>query len=158
MDALDLKLLNLVQKQIPLVSRPYLVLGRQLGLTEQEVMSRLQRLLDAGLIRRLGPTFNSRKLGFYTTLCALKVPEERVREVAACINAFPGVTHNYLREHAYNMWFTLITPTRAEARAALEIIKEKTGITPVLDLPATRYFKLNVQFLLAKEEVPPGAD
>lgn len=146
MDVLDRKLVNLMQTDFPLVPRPYKALGEKIGLSEEEVLARLGRLQEEGIIRRIGAFFDSRKLGYYSTLCALAVPEECVGEVAAVVNGYAGVTHNYLREHAYNMWFTLIVPSKAHATAIQEEIKSRTGLDRLLDLPAVRLFKIRVIF------------
>ena len=97
------------------------------------------------IIRRLGANFQSAKLGFVSTLCAAKVPQDKMEAFVADVNAKPGVTHNYLREHDYNIWFTLISPSREEAQTTLDSITQCTGI-PILNLPATRLFKIRVDF------------
>ena len=97
------------------------------------------------IIRRLGANFQSAKLGFVSTLCAAKVPDDKMDDFVARVNACPGVTHNYLREHAYNIWFTLISPSREESQATLDAISAVTGIA-ILNLPATRLFKIRVDF------------
>lgn len=151
MDALDRKLLTLIQKNFPVVPRPYAAIGEQLGISEDEVISRLGDLQASGILRRLGAIVNSRKIDFYSTLCAMKVPEDRVAEVAAVINRYPGVTHNYLREGEYNLWFTLICPSTGEAQRIIAQIKEETGIREMLNLPAVRLFKVEVNFDLERE-------
>lgn len=148
LDERDRKLLDLVQKSIPLTARPYLALARELGMSEDEVLTRLRRLKEAGIIRRLGGIFDSRKVGYCGTLCAAKVPAERVDEVARVINAYPGVTHNYLREHAYNMWFTILAPSEERLQEIVTEIKEKTGIREMLELPAVNIFKIYVTFAM----------
>lgn len=153
MDALDRRLLNLMQTAFPLVSRPFLALGEKLGLPEEEVLARVDRLRSEGIIRRLGAFFDSRKLGYHSTLCALAVPPSRLDEVAAIVNGHPGVTHNYLREHAYNMWFTLIVPSEDEAARVQGEIRARTGLD-LLDLPAVRVFKIRVIFDLDGRGTP----
>lgn len=151
MDNLDRQLLNLIQEEFPLTARPYLEIGRRLNLSEKEVISRLERLKKAGIIRRIGAVFDLRRLGYVSTLCALKVPPERLQEVAQVVNSFPGITHNYLREHEYNMWFTLIGPSRQHLEEVMEEIKVRTGLTDLLELPAERSFKIKVNFNLEVE-------
>lgn len=146
MDSINKSLLNIIQRDFPVCNRPYLKLAEQLNITEDEVIDRIQSLKDQGIIRRLGGTFDSRKLGYKSTLCALKVPKDRIEEVAHVINSFIGVTHNYLREHEYNMWFTLIAPSKEAIFKILDEMKEKTGIEEILYLPATNFFKINVNF------------
>ncbi|OAT85521.1 AsnC family transcriptional regulator [Desulfotomaculum copahuensis] len=151
LDSTDKQLLNMVQAGLPLVPEPYRELADKLGISEKETLSRLKRLCDTGVIRRLGAIFDSRRVGYSGTLCALKVPVERINEVAAVVNSFPGVTHNYLREHDYNMWFTLLVPSPEKLHRTIEEIKSRTGISDLLMLPATRIFKIRVNFDLAEE-------
>lgn len=148
LDALDKKLLNMVQTQFPIVPQPYLELANRLGVTEDEVINRLKRLTEGDVIRRLGGIFDSRKVGYKGTLCGIQVPEERIAEVAEVINSYPGITHNYLRDHQYNMWFTVLAYTPENLEKILNEIKAKTGIQEILNLPAERFFKVLVNFEL----------
>ncbi|MDH7577714.1 MAG: AsnC family transcriptional regulator [Bacillota bacterium] len=150
LDHLDRQLLNLIQSRFPITPEPFRELAKILGASEEEILARLERLLSAGVIRRLGPIFDSRKLGYTGTLAALKVPPERIEDVAAVVNGFPGVTHNYLREYHYNMWFTLLEETPAQLEATLEEIKVRTGIRDILNLPAAKIFKIRVNFDLGE--------
>ena len=146
MDDVDKKLLNLIQENFPVTARPFLQIAEQTGWSEQEVLARVKRLKDEGIIRRIGAVFDLRKLGFRSTLCAARVPEEKTAAFAAVINGLDGVTHNYRRDNAYNIWFTLIMPGEAEIAATLQNIKNETGIDDILSLPATRTFKINAKF------------
>lgn len=150
LDATDRRLLDVIQTEFPLAPRPYAVLGERLGLPEEEVFARVRALRARGIIRRLGANFQSAKLGFVSTLCAAKAPEERLEAFIAAVNAEPGVTHNYLRDHAYNVWFTLISPSREASRAVLDRLSERTGV-PILNLPATKLFKIRVDFRMDEE-------
>lgn len=145
MDSLDRQLLDIIQTDFPLCPRPYAELGQRLGIAEQEAFDRVRALKASKIIRRLGANFQSAKLGFVSTLCAAKVPDDKMDDFVARVNACPGVTHNYLREHAYNIWFTLISPSREESQATLDAIAAATGIA-ILNLPATRLFKIRVDF------------
>ncbi len=146
MDNIDKKIINRIQADFPICSEPYKQLGKELGLTEGEVIQRLNTLKQKGYIRRLGAVFNSQKLGFSSTLLALKVPPARIDEVAEIINAYKGVTHNYLRQTDYNMWFTLTAESDERLSDTIAEIKEKTGISDLLNLPAIKLFKINVNF------------
>jgi DNA-binding Lrp family transcriptional regulator len=148
MDLVDKKLLNLIQSNFPITSEPYKEIGFKLGISEEEVIQRLTNLKTNRIIRRIGATFDSKKLGYQSTLCALKVPKERLNEVAKLVNSYPGVTHNYLRSHDYNMWFTLITESDKEQNNIFREIQEKSGITDLLNLPAVQFFKVKVNFKL----------
>ncbi len=144
MDATDKKLITLIQSDFPITDRPYAAIGRQLGISEQEVISRIEEIMKSGEIRRLGASFDSRRLGYTSTLCALHVPPEKLEKAVAAINSYHNVTHNYERNHYYNVWFTLIAPSRERIGEILMEIEKSAGVGPVLDLPATRLFKIQV--------------
>ncbi|SET09053.1 transcriptional regulator, AsnC family [Natronincola peptidivorans] len=148
MDILDRRILTHIQKDFPIDSRPYKEIGDKLGISEQEVMDRVKHLKETGIIRRIGGVFDSRKLGYHSTLCALQVAEENLQETADRINAIPGVTHNYIRDHQYNMWFTLIGPSEEYLEKTLQDIKRESPVEKMLNLPAVDFFKINVQFNL----------
>lgn len=146
MDETDKKLLNLIQENFPVMARPYLEIARRLNMEEKEVIARIRRLKKDGIIRRIGAVFDLRKLGFRSTLCAARVPEEAVPSFVVAVNELPGVTHNYRRDDDYNLWFTLIAPDEEELLSTLERIKRNTGISDILNLPAARTFKINARF------------
>jgi len=146
MDAIDRKLLNLIQEDFPITAAPFAQVAVRLGIGEAEVLDRVGRLTAKGIIRRIGAVFDLRKLGFVSTLCAARVPEEKIPAFVDVVNACPGVTHNYRREHEYNVWFTLIAPDEEELAAALAEIKKETGIVDILSLRAVRTFKINARF------------
>ena len=146
MDAIDRSLLNLIQESLPLTARPYAQVGEMLKIPEAEVRERVSRLKDLGIIRRIGAVFDPRKLGFASTLCAAHVPEEKLQGFVEKINAHPEVTHNYRRDHDYNIWFTLITPGEEALTETLAAIKAETGIADILSLRAVRTFKINAKF------------
>jgi DNA-binding Lrp family transcriptional regulator len=145
------RLLNAMQQGFLPVPEPFKEVAARLGWTEEEVLSELRRLKEAGVIRRLGAIIDSRKIGYTGTLCAMRVPEERIPEAAAVINSFPEVTHNYVREHDYNVWFTILAPSEERIGEIISSIKEQTGITAFLNLPARRIFKIRVNFDLEGE-------
>ncbi|MFX4260636.1 AsnC family transcriptional regulator [Pelotomaculum propionicicum] len=147
-DQVDKKLLNLIQADFPLSPEPYREIGEALGITEEDVLARLRHMIDSGLIRRLGGIFDSGMMGYHSTLCAMKVDKNRIDEVAAVVNSHPGVTHNYLREHDFNMWFTVTAPSKEELDEIIFKIKRDTGIKDVLNLPAQKLFKIRVNFEL----------
>ncbi|MDL2316537.1 AsnC family transcriptional regulator [Desulfovibrio sp. OttesenSCG-928-A18] len=145
MDALDRRIVGVIQSGFPLQSRPYAEIGRQVGAAEEEVLARVRSLRQRRIIRRIGANFQSAKLGFRSTLCAAKVPEEAMEAFVAEVNRHPGVTHNYLRDNPYNIWFTVIGPSWEAVCELLAGITEKTGI-PILNLPAKRLYKIKVDF------------
>lgn len=147
MDAYDRKILDIIQSKYPIAARPYAEVGAQLGLTEAEVLARVRALKQKGVIRRIGANFQSNKLGWQSTLCAARVPEDQVESFVAEVNRHPGVTHNYLRQHSYNVWFTCVGPSMEAVRETLGEISRATGIS-VLNLPAEKLFKIKVDFAM----------
>ncbi|WP_028586382.1 AsnC family transcriptional regulator [Desulfocurvus vexinensis] len=147
MDAIDRRILDVIQSGFPVAARPYAELGRDLGLTEAETLARVRALKESGVIRRIGANFQSARLGWHSTLCAAKVPPERMEHFVATVNAHPGVTHNYLRDHEFNVWFTFIGEDPETVQQALADIGAATGVD-VLYLPATRLFKIKVDFAM----------
>lgn len=142
---LERAVLNEVQNNFPIAREPFRELGRKFGLSEEEVLAMLKRFKEAGYIRRLGAIFDSRKLGYVSTLCAAKVSEEKMEEVCRYINGLIEVTHNYLREHEYNMWFTVIAHSRERIEEIIKELETRFGLE-VLNLPAKRFFKIKVNF------------
>ena len=148
MDNTDKAILNRIQSDFPVSPRPFLDIARELHLSEDETILRVQHLKSAGVIRRIGGNFVPGKLGYVSTLCAASVPENAIETFAKVVNSYPGVTHNYVRENNYNVWFTFIAPSMALIRRYLEEISVKTGISDILNLPATRVFKIKAHFKL----------
>ena len=146
MDKIDKKIINRIQGNFPLTSEPYKQLARELELSEEELLNRLKMLKEEGIIRRLGAVFDSQKLGFCSTLVAMQVPDDKIEETAEVVNAYPGVTHNYLRDAEYNMWFALIAESPQRIEQILEEIRQKTGVEKIRNLPALELFKIKVNF------------
>lgn len=147
LDDVDKSILNRIQSEFPVDPRPYRVIGQDLGLSEADVLERTRALKQAGIIRRIGGNFAPHKVGFVSTLCAAKVPDERVDAFTAVVNRYPGVTHNYLRESdRFNVWFTFIARSMEEIETHLARIRVETGVATLLNLPATRLFKIKAQF------------
>ena len=146
MDEQDKVILNEIQSAFPIVSRPYRALGESLGISEDEVFDRVKRLKEEGVIRRIGGNFHSKMLNFTSTLCAAKVPEEKLERFIGLVNEHTGVTHNYLRNHDYNVWFTFIAPSMNFIEDALKKISEESGVEDICNLPAAKMFKIKVDF------------
>jgi DNA-binding Lrp family transcriptional regulator len=146
LDQVDRLILNEIQKNFPIRHRPFLVLARKLKFKEKEILQRIQRLKKAGIIRRIGASFNARAVGFTSTLCAAKVPQGKIEKFVATVNIYPGVTHNYEREGDFNIWFTLIAPSPKKISQILAEISAKTGVKEILNLPALKTFKIAVDF------------
>ena len=157
MDNIDINLMRAVQADLPLVHEPFAAIAAEIGISAEEVLMRLQILLDTGHIKRIGGMFNSKKLGYCGTLCGMKVSDERITEVAAILDAYPGITHNYLREDdAFNMWFTLQAEGRESLLLILDIIHEQTGINEIIELPSRKSYKIRVKFNLDNSMLAGG--
>jgi DNA-binding Lrp family transcriptional regulator len=148
MDATDKTILNRIQSDFPVSSRPYAVIADEFNLSENEVINRIQRLKSTGIIRRIGGNFVPGKLGYVSTLCSGRVPENKIESFARAVNRYTGVTHNYVRENDYNVWFTFIAPSMKLIKKNLTEISLKTGITDIINLPATHVFKIKAHFNL----------
>ncbi|NLX01825.1 MAG: Lrp/AsnC family transcriptional regulator [Syntrophomonadaceae bacterium] len=150
LDKLDRQLLNLMQNSFPLTTQPYLDMARKLDISEDEVLTRIQAMKQNGIIRRTGAILDSQKMGFYSTLCACRVEAERIDKVATIINAQKGVTHNYVRDHYYNVWFTLTAPSYDEAREILKDIEQNARIK-ILIMPALKTYKIKVSLNMGEK-------
>lgn len=146
LDAIDKKIINRIQSDFPIDARPYRIIANELELEEEQVIKRVQKLKAEGIIRRIGGNFVPHKVGFVSTLCAAKVPEDQIDAFAAAVNRYPGVTHNYVRENEFNIWFTFIAESREEISKNLAQISKETGVNTILNLPATKVFKIKAQF------------
>ncbi len=146
MDEIDKKILNILQKEFPLEEQPFLIVGERCGISEDETISRVLKMKEEGIIRRIGAVFDGAKLGRVSALCAARVPEEKIESFVEIVNASKNVTHNYRRDHEYNIWFTISAATAKELEKFLKEVKEKTGVTDILDMRAVRTFKINASF------------
>jgi DNA-binding Lrp family transcriptional regulator len=150
LDALDRALLERMQAGFPLVLRPFAALGEELSLDESEVLARLRQLKEAGIIRQVGAIFDTRRLGYQSTLVAFHAQDDVLEKVAAQVSDHPGVSHNYARPHHYNLWFTLAVPPGREIVAEIEQLVQLTCVDDWLNLPALRVFKIRTHFKLAE--------
>jgi DNA-binding Lrp family transcriptional regulator len=139
-------ILNRIQADFPIHPRPYKVLAEELGLSEDQLIDRIEQMKQEMIIRRIGGNFSPDRLGFYSTLCAARVEADKIELFTRTVNAFSGVTHNYQRNHQYNIWFTFIAPSVQEIKERLETISQKTGVNEILNLPATHVFKIAANF------------
>ena len=139
LDAVDRRIIDKLQGGFPLCAEPYAAAAEELDISADELLTRLQGLLDARVLTRFGPMYQIERMGGAFVLAALAVPEGRYDEVTALVNALPQVAHNYRREHALNMWFVLATETPAGIGAAIERIERDTGL-PVFAFPKEREY------------------
>jgi siroheme decarboxylase len=146
LDELDRKLLNLLQGSYPIASRPYAHVAELAGVPEDEVLTRTKRLLDERIIREITPIFDTRVLGYSSMLVAAKVDPENPWRAAKIINSHPGVSHNYLRDHDFNLWFTVATEPDSPLGldGTLDLLQELTGAESVRQLPTLRLFKIRM--------------
>lgn len=138
-DAIDRAIINALQGDFPICERPYLAAAEGLGISEEELLRRLQAMLDARVLTRFGPMFQIERMGGAFVLAAMRVPAADFDQVAAQVNALPQVAHNYRREHELNMWFVLATETPAGIAEAITAIEAATGL-PVYPFPKEREF------------------
>jgi len=149
MDALDRHILTAIQADLPLAERPFDALAGRMDLGPEALLARVRRMAEGGLIRRIGPVFDSRRLGYRSTLVAARVPPEALEETAERINRLPGVTHNYERRRPYNLWFTLTAGSEEALEAALAGLRAETGVAEMHSLPALARYKIRATFDLA---------
>ena len=144
-DPLDKQLLNEIQWTFPLSSRPYLEIATKHGLTEDDVMKRISLMKRIGLIRQINAIFDTRKLGYKSALVAFAVKKDRLDSVALEVNKHPGVSHNYERDHEFNMWFTLAVPPDGDLKKDLEIMASLEGVIKFRLLPTLKLYKIGVK-------------
>jgi DNA-binding Lrp family transcriptional regulator len=146
LDDLDKRLLNLMQGSFPIAPRPYDAVARQAGITEADALSRVQRLLDERIIRQVTPIFDTRALGYSSMLVAAKVDPRNPWRAATVINRHPGVSHNYLRNHEFNIWFTIATEPDSPLglEQTLNVLGERAGAESIRQLPTLKLFKIRM--------------
>lgn len=144
LDGIDKDLLNRIQGDFPISADPYADIGRELGISGDEALSRVRKLIEAGVLRKVGPFFDARKMGYTSTLCAMDVPEEKFDSVASIVSAYPQVTHNYLRAGHPNLWFTVIAESKERIEEILSDISRRSSISPIHNLNAKKMFKVKV--------------
>ncbi len=154
MDNTDRKLLNLLQNRFPLVVEPFKALGLDLGIPEGELIERTARLKERGIIRQINAIFDSRALGYQSTLVAMKVDPKRIDKAGEVISQHPGVSHNYQRDHALNLWFTLTIPPSEDLESTVKDLERRVKAERTLLLPALRTFKIGVSFDMTGEKDP----
>jgi DNA-binding Lrp family transcriptional regulator len=144
MDEFDSAIVNCLQSGFPLVERPFAVVAAELGFAEEDLIARVHKLLEEGVLTRFGPMYQVERMGGAFSLAAMRVPPEDFDRVAATVNALPEVAHNYQREHEYNMWFVLATERPEGIARAIDRIERETGL-PVLNFPKLREYFVELQ-------------
>lgn len=158
MEALDQKILEIIQDGFPLEKRPYAALGRQLGVSEDIAFEHVENLRKSGVIRRLGGIYDSRRLGYISRLCAGVVPEGNLDSFAVAVDKISSITHNYIRSHAYNVWFTVIARSEAEIQETVRGLEAETTLRDAHVLSASRMFKINTVMKAATNVTDQIAD
>jgi len=148
MDELDCRILEALQNDFPLSEKPYEIIANRLQIPCEKLWDRTQRLIAEGVIRRIGASLDSRKLGFCSTLAAVCCKADLVEQAAEIIGRFPEVTHSYLRNDNFNIWFTIIATDKEKIEHILEHIRNSLSLesSQVLNLPIKHLFKLNARF------------
>ena len=144
MDSVDRRIVNCLQEGLPVCARPFDDVATQLELPVDELLARLQCLLDDKVLSRFGPMYNAESMGGALSLCAMQVPPDRFDAVAEQVNAFSEVAHNYERDHLLNMWFVIATEHPAQAAAVISDIEQQTGYR-VYDMPKQEEFFIGLR-------------
>lgn len=145
MDLLDRQIINALQGGFPLSERPYAEAAAQLDTTEDELMRRIDAMLETNILTRFGPMFHAERMGGAFSLAAMRIPDADFERVAEMVNSFPEVAHNYARDHAFNMWFVLGTETPERVASVIEAIEQQTGY-PVYNMPKLEEFFVGLRF------------
>ncbi len=143
---LDRRILNRLQEDLPFVERPWQAIADELSITESFLLMEIAFLKKKGIIRRINAVFVPRRIGFASTLIAVKAATANIERVAKKINSYPEVTHNYRRGAEYNLWFTLVARDRKRIAQIKNQIKKDKDVQRLLDFPVLKLFKINVKF------------
>jgi DNA-binding Lrp family transcriptional regulator len=152
LDNIDKQILNDIQWTFPLVERPFLELAKEYHITEEQVIERIKKLKDIGIIRQISAIFDTRKLGYKSALVAFAVKENKIEDVANEINKHPGVSHNYERNHEYNLWFTLAVPPYGDMKVDLEKMALLDGVLKYRVLPTLKMYKIGVKLDMVNDD------
>lgn len=153
-DSLDNRILGAIQSNFPVDERPFRIIAEKIGESEETVIDRVKSLFESKVIRRFGAVFDSRRLGYVSTLVGVRIPDpEHLPAVARHVSRYPEVTHNYERADSYNLWFTLIAENPGRIAVILQQVRGLPGVAEVRDLPQVELYKINASF----KPLEPGA-
>ncbi|WOV92451.1 MAG: Lrp/AsnC family transcriptional regulator [Candidatus Nitrosoabyssus spongiisocia] len=156
LDTLDRQILDTIQKEFPLSSRPYHDIAKTFEVSAEEIMKKITHLKEIGVIRQLSAIFDTRKLGYTSSLVAMKVESDKIEEIAKIINKHPGVSHNYERIHEFNLWFTLAVPPGVELKLEVDNLSKIDGVISIRMLPTIKMFKIGVKLdMVDKQKIEP---
>ncbi|MDX1596352.1 MAG: Lrp/AsnC family transcriptional regulator [Nitrosopumilaceae archaeon] len=161
LDDFDKDLLNEIQWSFPLVSKPYHELAKKFDVSTDEIKDRLIKLKKSGIVRQLSAIFDTRRLGYKSSLVAMKVDSDKLEQVANIINKHPGVSHNYERNHDFNLWFTIATPPKTNVKTEVERLSKLPGVIATRMLPTIKMFKIGVKLDMNeknKREIKPSEE
>ena len=152
MNDMDRRILESLQTDFPLDEEPYQALANELGISSERLLEEVRRLIDSGVIRRIGISLDSRKLGYVSTLASLSVPGDLVDKAVEVMGQYVEITHSYLRDDSFNIWFTIIARSEKRVASILEQLRETLSLeqSRVLNLPVKRLFKLDARFISAQ--------
>lgn len=153
-DDVDKQILQIIQDDFPVVQKPWHEISGRLNIRENELIARVERLIECGIIRKIGPIVENSKIGLNaSTLVAVKVWKDQIDQVASIINRYDNVSHNYEREDEYNVWFTLVAASKSELTKILAEIKKEIDVEEqdIISLPTVQRFKINVRFQLTEQ-------
>jgi DNA-binding Lrp family transcriptional regulator len=151
-DATDKAILNLVQWDFPLTHRPFAEIGKRLNISEEDAMKRIEAIKETGIIRQINAIFDTRRLGYKSALVAMSIKPEKLEEVANKINEHPGVSHNYERDHEYNLWFTIAVPPDGSIQRDLEKFSKLDGVVKHRLLPTLKLYKIGVRLDIVNDD------
>ena len=152
MDKMDKEILNEIQWTFPLVTRPYSDIAKKFQISDEELMQRLRTLKEAGIVRQLSAIFDTRRLGYKSALVAMAIDADKLDTIANQVNKHPGVSHNYERNHEYNLWFTLAVPPGSDLKSEIDKFSKLQGINKVRMLPTIKLFKIGVKLEMVDEK------
>jgi len=152
LSTINQKILELLQTDFPITGKPYVEIGRQLGISEDDVIAKIGEQKATGLVRQIGPVVDATSLGYKTTLVAMSVPEDDLSKASDLINEHPGISHAYKRAHHFNFWYTLALPGSVDTDAEVQKITDKVGSKEAFSLPALKIFKLRAYFAMTDND------
>ena len=144
MEITDREILNIIQTRFPLVDEPFKAIGDELGLSESEVIERVSAMKDRNVVRQISAIFDTRRLGYKTTLVAMRLPEDKLDAGAQVVNGHPGVSHNYARNGHFNLWFTLAVAPGESLEETVEAMAARTDAESVRLMPTIKFFKIGI--------------
>ena len=160
MNPIEKKLVNILQLELPMVQRPYEELGKRVGVGEEEALRLTRNLKDQKIIRQISAIFDTRSLGYKTSLVAMAIPKDRLEEAAGMINKHPGVSHNYRRNHYYNLWFTVAVPpdSKLGLEKTVDLLHQQARAEVTRMMPTLKLYKIGVNLDISGERAPDATD